>query len=66
MKLSTKVQLMTPVIYIVGIMSFIPVWFILMFQIRQFVNPIVGASFYWIGITCSIVMAKELAKEESI
>ena len=63
MSYSARINLITPLIYLVGVMGYVPAWVLICIKIRSYTPFILGWSMWWIGITMSVYVARELAKE---
>jgi hypothetical protein len=64
MSYSARVRLITPLIYLVAVLGYVPTWVLICIKTRSYVPIVLGGGMWWVGITTSVHVARELAKEE--
>jgi hypothetical protein len=64
MSYSARVKLITPFVYLIGVLGYVPVWVLICIKTRSYTPIVLGGGMWWMGITTSVYVARELAKEE--
>lgn len=66
MKYSTRVKLITPLVYLMGVLGFIPAWVLICIKTRSYTPILLGGSMWWLGIKLATEAATEIAKEVDV